>query len=373
MKLTLSLEQQRRVKFWLPPLACGLVAWLVLVGVGQTPLVRASGLALVIVGMAAALRRMGSVLAFIGGLTLAFSPSFWLQTGGGESAPATIVIAAVIASGAVLLTVLLSKRPAIAIGVGVLVFALLFSSQIGTPRSLRLTALVVSWLLYLLTDMLLTTNPHPAENAPRILQEGENGVTAYHRWGVLLLFGVGVLNDSLLLFLAPALVLAFWLARVRLAWWYWGVFALLCGAGALGFVRDYLQAQAHVIVLGEWRNAERWLLMVNFVIGQYSVLGVALGVLGLARLSRWYPPLGTVTLVAYGCYTFFGLIYAAPQRAILLLPLLIIQGVWMTYALFALGEWAHNALPRLRPYARWGVRLLYGVLPALLLWRLLQL
>lgn len=368
MTVSLTLDQQQRLKFWLPPLLCGALAWLVLVVIGQTPLVRASGLALVIVGMAASLRRMGSILAFIGGLTLAFSPSFWSQSGGAENTPATIIIAIALAGGAILLTMLVSKRPALGFGVGVLVFAVLFSSQIGTPRSLRLTAFVVSWLLYLVTDMLLVTNPHPAENAPPILQNQQGGVTVYHRLGVLLLFGVGVLNDSLLLFLAPALALAFWLARVRLAWWYWGAFVLLCGVGVLGFTRDYLDAQAHYLVLEEWRNADRWLLMVSFVVGQYSFVGVVLSVLGLARLSRWYPPLGAVTLVAYGCYTFFGLIYDAPQREILLLPLLVIQGVWMTYALFTVGEWVHNAFVGLRPYARWGVRLFYAILPALLLW-----
>ena len=42
-------------------------------------------MALAVVGMALALRPMGAALAVIGGLALAFSPSFWIQTGGAES------------------------------------------------------------------------------------------------------------------------------------------------------------------------------------------------------------------------------------------------------------------------------------------------
>ena len=44
----LNEHQVRLLKDWIPTLACGLIAWLAFVLLGDTPLVRASGLALVI-------------------------------------------------------------------------------------------------------------------------------------------------------------------------------------------------------------------------------------------------------------------------------------------------------------------------------------
>ena len=55
-------------------------------------------MALAVVGMALALRSMGAALAVIGGLALAFSPSFWIQTGGAESLNPLEVAAALVAA-----------------------------------------------------------------------------------------------------------------------------------------------------------------------------------------------------------------------------------------------------------------------------------
>ena len=82
---SLSQQQREQARDLLPAALAGAIAWIVFILLGQTPLVRASGLALVIVGMAMALRPMGGALSIIGGLALAFSPAFWAQTGGAES------------------------------------------------------------------------------------------------------------------------------------------------------------------------------------------------------------------------------------------------------------------------------------------------
>lgn len=92
-RLHLDEEQTLLIKFWSPALMNGALVWILLLVLGQTPLIRASGLALVIVGVTLALRRMGSFLSIVGGLALALSPVFWSQTGGGQGDPATIVIA----------------------------------------------------------------------------------------------------------------------------------------------------------------------------------------------------------------------------------------------------------------------------------------
>ena len=367
-----SERQQRIFRFWLPCVLSGGIAALLLVGLGQTPIVRALGLGLVIVGMALALRRMGSALALTGGLTLCLSPAFWTQTGGAQGEPATIVLAVGAAGLAVLLAVLLSQRPYVALGLGILVFAGLFFAQVGTPRSIRLTGFVASWLLYLIVDMLLLTNPHPEDKAPPILldkpaAEGMSLVRPYHLYGILLLFGIGVLNDPLLALLTPAVGLALLLARARLPVWYWLALAGVAALGARGIVVDYLEAQRYFLLMERWRDAERWLIQLRLVEAQFGWIGMALAVLGLTRLARWYPPLGGVTLLAYAAYTFFGLIYIGPRKEALLLPLFIIQVLWITYAVFTLTEWVKRALPLRRRSIELTIQAAYALLPAALL------
>lgn len=367
-------SQQRFLKYWLPAVANGGAAWLLLLFLGSTPLVRASGLALVIVGVTLALRRMGAAVAVIGGLSLTLSPVFWSQTGGAEGQPATIVIAIIAASATVLLVALLGKRPYLAFGLGILVFVGLFWSQIGTPRSIRLTAFVVGWLMFLLIDMLLLTNPRPDEaplllmNAPNKRPDGSVPARNYHTMGILLLLGVGILNDPVLTFLVPAVALSLFLTRTKLPPWYWLGLGLALAVGVRGLAVDYLQNQAHLMILDEWRSADRWIDMVRLVSAQFGVVGLVLSILGLARLSRWYPPLGTVSLLAYGAYWFFGLVYVGSNRDVLLLPMIVIQVVWMTYAVLAFSEWAAKSTATRPHLGRYAVIVAYGLLPLLLLW-----
>lgn len=371
-------NEYQLLRYWLPAISGGLIAWALFLLLGQTPLVRASGLALVIVAMGLALRRMGSGPAIVGSLTLAFSPVFWSQTGGGEGDPATIVIAIAAAAVAVILGMVVIKRPAVGIGLGIVVFVLLFWSQIGTPRSLRLTGFAVSWLLFLLIDMLLLTNPRPNEAIPPILRlkrrdGSENlGVQPYHTLGILLLLGLGILNDPLLTLLTPAVVLALYLSRLQLPLWYWILVGLIAGIGLRGLAVDYIETQGHFINLMGWRDGARWVDLVQLVVGQFSIFGIILGVLGLARLARWYPPLGLVTMTAYAAYTFFALVYDGPNQAVLTLPLFIIQVTWMSYAVFTLGEWAAKSLRFNSRLTRQLVYGLYALIPIFMLVRIVS-
>lgn len=383
MNLTNALDerQQQLIRYWLPPIIAGAISWFVLIFLGDTPLIRASGLALVIVGIGLAIRRMGALLCVSGSLVLAFSPAFWTQTGGGQGEPATIVIAITAAVGGMIAFALLTKRPALGAGIGVVLFALLFFSQIGTPRSLRLTGFVVSWLMFLLVDMLLLTNPRPDSPAAPLLlryrqRDGELFDTSraqpYHIYGILLMFCVGVLNDPLITLLAPGIVIGLLLTRTEMPVVVWGVFMLFVGIGLRGLYTDYFVVQGHFLALHRWREAARWIDMIEFVVSQFTVVGIVLSALGLARLARWYPPLGTTLMILYAFYGFFGLVYTGPNRAVLLLPLLIIHIVWMTYAVFAVGEWGAN-LFKIRPeLGRQLVRLAYFALPVFLFWQITQ-
>ncbi|MEO1288396.1 MAG: hypothetical protein AAFV93_11570 [Chloroflexota bacterium] len=290
----LSENQILLIKFWLPALFNGLLVWVLFLLLGDTPLIRSAGLALVIMGVTLSLRRMGSAIAVIGGLSLALSPAFWSQTGGNQGELATIVIAIIFASVAVLLAVVVSRRPYIGFGIGLLVFVVLFWSQIGTPRSIRLTGFVVGWLMYLLIDMLLLTNPRP-EDAPMILRAGElktvDGTIparSHHIYGILLLIVVGIINDPLLTILVPCIGLALSLTHTKLKWWYWGALIAITLFGIRGIWLDYLIEQRHLLILNGWQQGTTWLNLIDLTIQQFTVFGIALSVLGLALiLTCW--------------------------------------------------------------------------------------
>lgn len=376
---SLTKQQRDRARYFLPPAIAGGSAWIVFMLLGHTPVIRASGLALIIVGMTLALRPMGMALAVIGGLAFAFSPSFWAQTGGAESLNAAEVLAA-LAAAAVGggLVIAFSRRPFWGAALAILVFGGLFLAVIGTPRSLRLTTLLSAWSLYLLIDGLLVSNPRP--EAP---PTGELG--AHHTFGLLLLLIVGVLNDPLFVLLAPAIMLGLFLSKKPMPLWYWLV---LAGAAAYGLRAlivlyvdtgwwSYPAAQAdaaglHVpyFMADGWRNPIRWVRLMELIVSQYTVAGLALGVLGLARLARWYPPVGVVTMIAYGSFGLFGLIYFGADAPVQLLPLLMIQVFWMTYAVYAFGQWLQKSAISPSRNARWLVTAAFTLLPLVMLLRI---
>jgi hypothetical protein len=118
-------------------------------------------------------------------------------------------------------------------------------------------------------------------------------------------------------------------------------------------------------LLGDgWRNPDRWVDVGRLVVSQFTLVGVVLGVFGLARLSRWYPPVGVVTMVAFGAFFFFGLVYFGRDAAVLLLPMLMIQVLWMTYAVYGIGHWITRSQRLHAP--RWLAPAAYAALPAVL-------
>jgi hypothetical protein len=376
-------EQQRRqiLIHWLPGLTAGTLAWLAFILVGQTSLIRASGLAVVIVIIAMTLRRWGVAMTIIGGLALAFSPAFWSQTGGTDSInlPTTLLLFA-LAGLMIVLVTRLSDWPylGLVVGIGLVIFAFVFGEQVVTPRSLRLTTLLAAGMFYLLVQALYMTHPRPDEPPP-------SGLSTRYVLAFLLCFGFGVINDPLFTLLAPAVVLGLVLSRTKVAGWYWGLMAVFIGIGIYGIVVEYVSstwwlypaAQAEIqnlrvpyVMADGWHEASRWINLFDLVIGQFSLLGVGLGILGLARLARWYPPLGSITMIAYAAYAIFGLVYFGLNSAVLLLPLLMIQVFWMTYAVYTFGEWLKKSFTATNPVVRWFAPAAYVLLPLLMLLRI---
>jgi hypothetical protein len=371
---------RQRLSYWLPALAAGAISGALFVLAGHTPLIRASGLALVIVAMALTLRPFSAALALFGALALAFSPAFWSQTGGSESLNPTSILAALgLTAGIIGLGVFSTRRFFWAIAAGVGLFALLFLLVVGAPGSLRLTTLVTAWMLYLLVDGLLLSNPRP--DSPPIGRLG-----AHHTYGLLLLFAIGVVNDPLVVLFAPALLLGLFLTSKRMPVLYWAALLAVTVYGVAGVLETYAapywwafpsergreMGLAVPYLLGDgWRNPNRWVDVAALVASQFTAAGVALGVFGLARLSRWYPPVGVVTMVAFGMYGVFGLVYFGADAPVLLLPMLMIQVLWMTYAVYGFGQWLHKSAWGRRSPVRWLAPAAYLLLPVLLFARVL--
>lgn len=363
---------------WLAALSTGAVAAAAFMLLGNTPLVRALGLALAVAGVALALQPFGRLLAAAGSLALAFSPAFWSQTGGSSQPTLDLILLGLTAAAAAAgLVAVAARRPAAGFWAGLILFVAFFWAVVGTPRSLRLTTLLTAWLLYLLTDALLIANPRPDDAA-------QPPLSRRHVIGLLVVFALGVFNDPLFVLLGPALALGLALCRLRLPTSYWLALALLIGIGVYGITVQYLisgwwgfssrQAielgiRVPYVIADGWREAARWLYLFALVAGQFTPIGVVLGVVGLARLARWYPPLGVVTMVAYAAYILFGLVYFGRDSAVLLLPLLMIQVIWMTYAVYAFGQWLQRSF-RSTALIRWVAPSAFCLLPLALLLRI---
>ena len=371
-------EQPIVVKHWIVAFVVGAITFLAFILLGHTPIIRALGMAASISAVTLILQRFGMMLAIIGGLALALSPAFWSQTGGEDTKLAvllalTLLIALVVTAS----FIWIGKITEQGLIAGVIVFSILFWVLVGTPRSLRVTTLLNTWLLYLLIDVVINSNPRPdaLETAPPGRQ---------HTLGLLVLVLIGVLNEPLFVLLAPALIVGLYLSNLQLPRWYWGIIILVVIVGIRGLIAQYvatdwwlksaatLQAanfQIPYMVADGWREASRWIYLINLVRNQFTDVGILLGLLGLSRMARWYPTLGTTTLIAFGSYVLFGLVYFGKDSTVLLLPMIVIHVIWMTYGIYTIGQWLQKSLAN-RSEASWLAAGAFTLLPLVLLGRI---
>ncbi len=371
-------DQRQIVTQWAAAILVGLISLIVFIILGHTPFMRALGMAASVSGVTLILQRFGVVLAIIGGFALAFSPAFWSQTGGEDTKLVVLValtlLVALVVTGLFTWIGHVTERGLVA---GVVVFAALFWVLVGTPRSLRVTTLLNIGLLYILIDVIMSTNPRPdGPQMPLPVQQ--------HTLGLLVLLLIGVLNDPLFVLLAPALLAGLYLSKVNLPRWYWGIILVVIVIGIRGLIAQYVSddwwlksaailqtngTQVPYFIADGWREASRWIYLINLVRNQFTDIGILLSILGLARLSRWYPPLGTTTLIAYGSYALFGLVYFGKDSTVLLLPMMVIHVIWMTYAIYALGQWLQKSFLK-RNQTAWLATGAFTLLPLLSLARI---
>jgi hypothetical protein len=61
--------------------------------------------------------------------------------------------------------------------------------------------------------------------------------------------------------------------------------------------------------------------------------------------------------------------YFGKDIEVLLLPMLMIQTVWITYAVYTISEWLKKTHVPLSPVLQGATLLLFAILPAFMLWQ----
>ncbi len=290
--------------------------------------------------------------------------------------------AALACAGLTLILQRLAGPPLAALAGLALAFSQTFWSQAVEAEVYALNALFVVIILGVLIDALYVT-------APRFGGQGEMRVQSV--WALCFAFGLGLTNHLTLALLIPAALAALGMCRPKLTVRQWAVALALFGAGLLVYLYiplrwpalhngatlplgDFLawvtgQRFGGALMLAYWSQPDRWLTIGRLIADQFGVVGLVLGVIGLARLARWFPEMGVVTMLTYGASFAYALVYIVPDIAVFLIPMHIIQVIWMAYAVHAVGDWVRKLLHG--PGRRWvgaSVITLAALMPLSLLW-----
>lgn len=351
MLTSLSKPQlSEQMRYWIPPLLSGMIALLLFTLLGHAPLLRAGAMSIAVIGVTASLRALGQLVCIVGGLTFALSPASWAQASGNLSIDSLSVgYVLVFAFGvAIIIFLFISNRAlyyAAIIGVTLTVVLVVILNE--SVRSTRISNLLGAWLIYMLMIALRKTNPRP-EDPPA------KEISQRHQYAVLVLYLLGVFNDPLFSLYAPALLIGLWLSRIHLPFWQWVVYGVMTFYGGVLFYRVYISNEwsFHLaqllldgsiappyLILSGWRNTDRWIMLMREVANQYTVVGAIISLFGIARFSRWHPPLSTMLLFGYGSFFVFGLMYFGPNETTYMIPLLGIQIIWLTYGVHSIGQW----------------------------------
>lgn len=197
--------------------------------------------------------------------------------------------------------------------------------------------------------------------------------------GLLALTGLSLTNHLTTVLLIPALALALLLAWPRLTWKQWALAAGLFLAGLLIYAYIPLRWPAlhdgrlmrfdefvawvtgsrfgGALQLRAWRDdPQRWAIVGRVLVDQYGWPGIILGSLGLVALvvRNWRAAL--VSAAVFVAQAFYGLNYLVPDIDVFLIPMFLVQALWIGCGLDALVGWAAAGITRmnLQPASVWG-------------------
>ncbi|MFZ4826278.1 MAG: hypothetical protein ACOYLB_02885 [Phototrophicaceae bacterium] len=371
-----------QIPYWIPPLISGLIAFLLFTLLGHAPLLRAGAMSIAVIGVTASLRSLGKLLCIVGGLSFALSPISWSQTSGNLSVDSLSVgYVLVFAFGVAIITFFLINNRALYYSaiIGVTLTVVLMVVLNESVRSTRISNLLGAWLIYMLMIALRKTNPRP-EDPPA------TEISHRHQYAVLVLYLLGVFNDPLFSLYAPALLIGLWLSRIHLPLWQWIVYGVMTLYGGLLFYGVYISDEwsfysaqflmdgsiaPPYLILNGWRNTDRWIILMKDVANQYTLIGALISLVGIARFSRWHPPISTMLLFGYGSFYIFGLMYFGQNQTIYMIPLLGIQIIWLSYGVHSIGQWILRYTQQTNPNIPRFVTGLFLILPIVQLGRII--
>lgn len=210
------------------------------------------------------------------------------------------------------------------------------------------------------------------------------------RWlyGLALTFGLSLTNHLTMVLLAPALVLAVWWVRPRVAWSGWlkaaGLFALGVSVYAYILVRwpalhggqgmpfsDFIgwitgRQFGGALQPWLWRDLTRWRIVGRLLLEAFGPFGAALAAAGAAGLAWRQRRVAILSALAFAAYCAYALIYNVPDISVFLIPAHLIMAAWIGAALFQISSIQY---PLSNP--RYQVRrlsLIFVLLPLSLIW-----
>jgi hypothetical protein len=119
-----------------------------------------------------------------------------------------------------------------------------------------------------------------------------------------------------------------------------------------------------------WLNdPERWRILGRLILDQYGWLGVILSLIGivLMALRQWRAAL--VSAVAFLAFAFYGLNYLIPDIGVFLIPLFMLQAMWMGYGVAVMIDWVFRRYSlRIEAWVHAALITLFALLPLRAAW-----
>ncbi len=192
---------------------------------------------------------------------------------------------------------------------------------------------------------------------------------------IMLLFGLiglSLTNHLTTVLLLPGVALAIYLAKPKLSRRQWLAAAGLLIGGLLLYIYIPLRWPAlhdgqsmpfgefigwitgsrfsGALQLGAMFKGERWAIVYRLLLDQYLWIGIVLGIIGLITLILRNPRAAAVTGLIFVAQGFYGLNYLVPDISVFLIPMYLIQAIWIGYGVSTILQWVGAGIKKPPPY-----------------------